>query len=476
MLAGANVRYELAEKAGGTGYGGVAAVHAFVKKIGLAEAIDSRLHLFKRHAPYHESDHVLNLAYNGLCGALALQDIEVRRNDEYFLDSIGAERIPDPTTAGDFCRRFSPYHIDRLHEAIDEVRLKVWQTQDADFFEEAVIDMDGTIVGTTGRCKEGMDLSYKNIWGYHPLVVTLANTGEVLRLINRGGNSNSARGASKQADEAIELCRKGGFRRIALRGDTAFTQTESLDQWDDQGVRFVFGIAAHKKLVDIAENIGETAWKRLPRDPKYDPSTEDRARPKNEKLAVINKRGYKNRRLNAEWYVEIPYRPSKCKKTYRLVIVRKDVDITEQGRLFEDYKYFFYLSNEPTELLSSSAVVYASNKRCNQENVIAQLTQCRALHAPVDSLNSNWAFMVMTALSWTLKAWIGLSIPVAGRHREKHTEQKQRVIQMEHRKFVEQFVQLPAQIVRTGRMLKVRLLAFTDNLDIFNRWLRFALE
>ena len=77
--------------------------------------------------------------------------MELRRNDEYFLDAIGAERIPDPTTAGDFCRRFCSHHIQRLQEALDEVRVDVWKEQEASFFAQATIDMDGTIIQTTGQ-------------------------------------------------------------------------------------------------------------------------------------------------------------------------------------------------------------------------------------------------------------------------------------------------------------------------------------
>lgn len=249
MIAGSNTRYELAQKAGGTAYGGLAAIHAFGKKLGLSERIDNALHLFKKHLPYHESDHVLNLAYNALCGGTCLQDIELRRNDEFFLDSIGAERIPDPTTAGDFCRRFTPAHINRLQDALDEVRLDVWKQQDESFFEQATIEMDGTIVETTGQCKQGMDISYKGIWGYHPLVLTLAETGEVLRLVNRSGSRPSQEGAASEADQSIALCRRAGFRKIVLRGDTAFTQTIHLDRWDTSGVNFLFGMKAYGGLV-----------------------------------------------------------------------------------------------------------------------------------------------------------------------------------------------------------------------------------
>ena len=106
------------------------------------------------------------------------------------------------------------------------------------------------------------------------------------------------------------------------------------------------------------------------------------------------------------------------------MIVCKELEVTEQGRLFDDYVYFFYLTNESSSELPTAEVVYSSNARCDQENILAQLNQCRALHAPVDNLESNWAFMVMTALSWSLKAWIGLSVPVDGRWREQHTKER----------------------------------------------------
>jgi hypothetical protein len=476
MIAGANTRYELAEKAGGTSYGGLAAIHAFAQKIGLPKCIDRALHVFKKHLPYHESDHVLNFAYNALCGGTCLQDMELRRNDEYFLDAIGAERIPDPTTAGDFCRRFLPYHINRLQDAFDEVRLRVWKKQDDTFFEQATIDMDGTIVETTGQCKAGMDISYKGIWGYHPLVLSLAETGEVLRLVNRSGNETSQHGAAKQADHAIALCQGAGFRKIVLRGDTAFTQTIHLDRWHEKGVKFIFGMKAYPGLVDIAENVASEDWKPLPRPLKYDPHTPNRRRPENVKERIVTERGFKNKRLAAEWVTELPYRPTDCKQTYRLVIVCKELEVTEQGRLFDDCKYFFYLANESKRKLKTNEVVYGSNARCDQENILAQLNQCRALHAPVDNLESNWAFMVMTALSWSLKAWIALSIPVSSRWKDKHRHERREVQRMEFKRFIDQFVRLPAQIIRGGRQLTVRLLGWNESLDVFNRWLRVALE
>src|SRR5216684_8953080 len=129
MFRASNIQYEIAERAVGTPYGGIGLVHQLAKSLGLAAAIDEGLHLLKFHLPYHESDHVLNFAYNALCNGTCLDDIELRRNDLVFLDALGADRIPDPTTAGDFCRRFTTDDVQTLQDLIDDTRLQVWAGQ-----------------------------------------------------------------------------------------------------------------------------------------------------------------------------------------------------------------------------------------------------------------------------------------------------------------------------------------------------------
>ncbi len=192
-----------------------------------------------------------------MCEGTCLEDIELRRNDEAFLDALGARRIPDPTTAGDFCRRFRDTgDIHSLQQAFHDVRLKVWAAQPAAFFEQAIIDMDGMLVATTGSCKQGMDISYKGTWGYHPLIVSLANTGEVLSIVNRPGNRPSHEGAAAEIERCVALCLQGGFRRILLRGDTDFSQTEQLDRWNaDPRIQFIFGYDSCPNLKDIAEKL-----------------------------------------------------------------------------------------------------------------------------------------------------------------------------------------------------------------------------
>ena len=197
VFIAADIHYEVATKSRAIAPGGIGAMHLLVRKLGLAQAIDERLQLLKCHLPYHETDHVLNFAYNALCNGTCLEDIELRRNDIVFLDALGADRIPDPTTTGDFCRRFKPKDAETLQDVFDQTRVKVWKQQPSDFFDEAILDVEGTLVPTGAGCKQGVNIAYHGTWG------ALANTGEVLSVVNRSGNRPSHEGAAEWRHQAF---------------------------------------------------------------------------------------------------------------------------------------------------------------------------------------------------------------------------------------------------------------------------------
>lgn len=472
VLQGGNVRYELAEKTKAISYGGIGAIHKLVRKLGLPKRIDDAVQLLKIHHPYHESDHVLNIAYNALCDGRVLEDIELRRNDRVFLDALGAKSIPDPTTAGDFCRRFTPETIDGLMDAVNETRVEVWRRQSKAFFAKtARIEADGTMVPTTGECKEGMDLSYKGIWGYHPLIVSLANTGEPLFLLNRSGNRPSHEGVVPYYDKAVAMCRRAGFEDVLLRGDTDFSLTREFDRWTDDEVRFVFGFDVNEKAKMWAESAPEDCYEELVARAEREIKTKPRARPERVKPRIVRERGFKNYRLKSEDVVAFPYKPNKCTREYRMVAVRKNISV-ERGEdvLFDEIRYFFYITNDWT--LTPHEVVQEARDRCNQENLIAQLKSgVRALYAPVNTLNANWAFMVMTALAWSIKAWVALTVPTTPRWAERHEAERQQLLRMDFSTFLAAFVRIPAQIIQTGRRIVYRVLAWNRWLGVFFRFL-----
>lgn len=371
VFSGKNLKYEIAKKAGGIAMGGIGAVHKFVKKIGLDKSVDEGLTLLKMHKPYYESDHVLNVAYNAICGGKTIQDIDLMRQDENFLNAIGARAIPDPTTTGDFCRRFTPESIQTLMDIVNEKRKEIWASQPDDFFDIARVDADGTILQTYGEHKSDIDISYNGVWGYHPLLITLANTGEPLHIVNRSGNFASHEGAATYFDKSVELLTASGFRKILLRGDTAFSLTANFDRWDSQDVRFVFGYDAKKNLIDDAQAFEPDDWEQLQRRAIDEFDKPSRQRSGNIKGEVVVKRGFKNIGLNSEDILEFMYRPIKCNKDYRIVAVRKLLDISQGGKLlFQEHRFFCYITNDDS--LSMFDVVKEACQRCNQENLIEQ--------------------------------------------------------------------------------------------------------
>jgi len=453
MFSGANIHYDFDGRNSGISCGGIGVIQLLAKKIGLTKAIDEQLNIFKRHLPYYESDHILNIVYNIFAGGSCLEDIDLQRNNDAFLNAAGAEIIPDPTTAGDFLRRFDEQDIIKLMDIKNEIRKKIWDQQSINFKKEAVINVDGTISPTTGECKQGMDIAYNGEWGYHPLIISLANTREPLYILNRSGNAASHADSAEWINKALELV-SGSFNKIYLRGDTDFSLTKNFDTWDGR-CTFVFGINAMPNLVRIADNISH--WELLEKEHKYEVKTKERRRPFNVKQEVVKQRKFEKIQTVSEYVGEFSYQPGKCEKTYRVIVLKKELKVIKGTvNLFDDVRYFFYITNDLEK--TPEEIIGFYRKRSDHENDIEQLKNgVKALHSPSNTFFANWAYMVIAATAWDLKAWYGLMLP--------YRPAGGQIIRMEFKHFLNCFINIPCIIIKTGRKICYSIIGFSHSLQ-----------
>ncbi len=460
MLGAGKIRYEVSRRVNATLYGGIGAAHRLITKIGLPEQIN-RSGVLKRNLPYFDSDHVLTLAYSVYCGGTRLGDIERLRQDVSVMDALGARLIPSPTAVGDYLRRHSEGDIETLMDGINEVRPQLWNGRGRDLLGPVTyIDVDGTIVPTDGEKKEGLGLSYKKVWGYQPLIVTLANTGEVLYIDNRPGNAASHSGAAKWIDKSIDLVGPHA-ERLCLRGDTAFSLTTNFDRWSGRA-DFVFGYTAHRSLVARAEALEEDRWQQLKRRPRWVSETgETRQRRPNEKARIVRESEFKDVKLKGEHVAEFEYRPRACRKAYRMVVVRKNLRVMRgELDLGDEVKYLFYITTLRGK--SRAEVVRLANQRCDQENLISQLKSgMGALRVPMYDLVSNWAYMVIAALAWNLKSWMAMQM--------HYKSQRRRYVKMEFKRFVREMVLIPCQVIRKARQTTLRVIGWQPSVDLLYR-------
>ncbi len=432
-----------------TPYGGLALAAGAARALDLPRLLDKRLNLLKRQLPYSESDHVLSHVYNLFVGGSCLEDLANLQGSEAARRLLGACRIPDPTTAGDFLRRFDQPALDALDAAIDDAQERVWHRRYKKRRQAvAIVDLDSHVREVYGAQKEGADFSYKGTWSYHPLVISLAGTQECLRLINRPGNAPSAEGAADQLRGLLpRLGRR--FHRVIVRGDSAFLDHEILDTCADAGQSFAIVMAGYRNLHNLADKLPEKAWHRFqPRAQRNKPpkSRQRRRRP-NLRRRTARRRMKRDLRLRRQWVTDIPYQPARCKHVYRLIIRRQLIEeVDKQGNLFDLWRYRFALTNVTDQ--SAEEVLDLTYRRCDQENLIEQLQNGLAgMRMPTGELLSNAAFLCCARLAHNLKSWLAqLVLP-------------REVARWEWKRFRHAFVYVAATVIRRARQIWVRLAA-----------------
>jgi hypothetical protein len=437
-----------------THYGGLVLAQQFVRRFRVAQRLDDALVLFKRHAPYHESDHVLALAYTLYADGTCLEDQAALQGSEAVRRLVGACRIPDPTTAGDFLRRFTiAQNVEHLSGAIDEVQEAVWSKLPRNVrrrrkkHELALVDLDGHIKPLYGVQKEGADFSYNGRWSYQPLVVSLGGSGECLKVVNQPGNCRPSDAAAKALQEVLPLIQRH-FRNAIVRGDTDFDRSDVFNEAIDAGAYFAIGGRLYQNRAALAQAIAEESWKPfVPRADRQQPSGPSRhGRIPNHRRQKAKARGFRTLRTVKQWVSEIAYQPAGLSSPCRMIVRRILIEETNgQGALFEHYRYRLVLTNLPRSY-TAGQVVDITYQRCDQENVIEQFGHGIAgWRMPVAEFMGNSAWLQIARLAWNLGKWIAqIALP-------------SEVVRWEWKRFRRHFVYIAAKVLKMGRCLVVRL-------------------
>ncbi len=437
-----------------THYGGLVLAQQFVRRFGIAQRLDQHLHLFKRHAPYCESDHVLALTYTLYADGTCLEDQGALQASEAVRRLVGACRIPDPTTAGDFLRRFrTADQVEQLAAVIDEVQERAWSKlprrvrRQRARHELALVDLDGHIKPLYGEHKEGADFSYDGRWSYQPLVVSLAGSGECLRVVNQPGSARSS-DAAAGALRAVLPWVKRHFCNVLVRADTDFDRADVMQEVIDAQAYFAIGGRVYPNRAALAQALPESAWQPfIPRGQRGRRSKPVRkGRTPNWRRHKVAQRGFRNLRTTGQWIAELSYQPTGLQHPCRMIVRRILIEEQDgQGALFESFRYRLILTNLPRSY-TPGQIVDLAYQRCDQENVIEQFgAGIAGWRMPVAEFMGNWAWLQIARLAWNLGKWIAqLALPAE-------------VVRWEWKRFRRHFVYIAAKVLKKGRRLIVQL-------------------
>lgn len=433
------------ERSDSTALGGLALAARLVARLGLDREINTKLSLLRSHRPYRESDHVLTHVYNLFTGGTAIEDIADLQLSEPIRRILGADRIPDPTTAGDFLRRFDERSIRNLDHAIDEVQRRVWKKQRArKKGAVGIVDLDSHVHHVYGNQKQGADFTYKGGFGYHPLVASLAETQECLRIINRPGNVPSAEGSEDCIRDLAPLLKRR-FSRVIFRADSAFARQTLFDACHDEGMYFAVVSPEQSNFSRLVDGLEEREWRPFRgEEPATVAPTRRRKRQRNTRRQRAQERGKRDLKLESQWITEIDYQPARSERAYRLIIRRQRIEESRQGELFELWRYRYVITNL-ARTTSTAEVVRLTYQRCDQENVIEQLQNGVAgMRMPTGTLLANHALLVCARIAHNMKAWLAaLALP-------------RETMRWEWKRFRRAFVFLSARVTQSARQTLVR--------------------
>ena len=456
-------KIEQSRKADFTANSGMFLIAELVKKLGVLEKL-SELNIFQRKK-IGEAVHILTLVINQHTGGDAILDTQYVEKDGALRTLFGDIHIPAPHTSGDFLERFTEHSVERLRRILHKMQEKQLKRLSKRFGRKIIISLDSTVYEVYGDCKENSSTSYKNIFGYHPLLLHIHNTGELLDIIFRTGSDFTSTGADEMLRYNIERL-KSFFDEIILLADAGFFEKSVIDVCEEYGVNFIItsetNAPIRRRLTD-----SELLWlksnnekKQGNRDTKHRDSHTFNYRLESLKESLKKRNKYLKIRGELE-AAEFEHTVPSWEVKYRFIYKRQRIiikDLSRQSNLFEETEEYFYhgyitnIYDKPIE-----EIIDLIDSRGHQENFIKDFKRgLGTVHIPTKHFFGNYAYFLISMLAWNLKYWLLYIIEPE--------------LQIYWKRFRYVFIKVGAQIVKSGRYVIIRFGKNFGRVDEFMKW------
>ena len=347
---------------------GLVLVSTLVERLGIEQVIDETLELGERAGAARPGRKLLTLVCSALVGGDSIDDADVLRCGE--TQRVLGHRVMAPSTLGTFLRSFTFGHVRQLDRAFETILGRAWAAGAGPGADPLMIDLDSTIVEVAGHAKQGASFGYTKRRGYHPILATRADSGEVLHARLRKGSAGSGRGAERFVCELVaRVRRQGASGPLSVRADSGFWSYKTIQALERHGVRYSIGVTQQAHVRAAIEQIPERDWLSLA---DYPP----------EGIAEIAEGTLAGRRL----------------------VVRRTRLVGAQAELFPDWRYHAFITDRPEPL----AQVEQDHRRHAQiELAIRDLKEGSGLnHAPSGRFFANAAWLLISSLAHNLVRWI----------------------------------------------------------------------
>ena len=345
---------------------GLLLVATLVARLGLERLINATVDLSGRIGGALPGRKVLTLVHAMVAGASHIDHADMLRAGA--TSSVLPHRVMAPSTLGTFLRSFTFGHVRQLDAVLAEALRRAWALGAGPGARQCVVDLDSTICEVCGKAKHGAGFGYTKRLGYHPLLATLAATGELLHVRMRKGAANTQRGTKRFIEELVaRLRRAGAAGELIMRFDSGFWSNTTIATLERLDVGYTMGVRMVKSVLSTIATIDEDAWTPI----EYTP----------EGMAEVAECEYKGRRL----------------------IVRRTRLVGAQATLWPEWRHFAFV----TDLQGDAVDVDAFHRsHARVELAIKDLKEGAGLeHVPSGNFSANAAWLVCAALAHNLIRW-----------------------------------------------------------------------